>query len=94
MHADSYGNLHICQGISVGSLFNSSLAEICDTYDPDLHPVAGPLLQGGPAELVRRYGLDHEEDYADACHLCYLARQALRGRFPEILGPDQAYGVI
>ncbi len=26
--------------------------------------------------------------------MCYEARRALRGRFPEILKPDQMYGVI
>jgi hypothetical protein len=55
--------------------------------------VIGPLLAGGPAELVRRYDLPREECYADACHLCYEARRALRDRFPEILTPDQMYGV-
>ena len=44
-------------------------------------------------ELVLRYGLDHKKHYADACHACYDARLALRARFPEILAPDQMYGV-
>jgi hypothetical protein len=38
--------------------------------------------------------VSHEESYADACHLCYQARCALRARFPEILTPDQMYGVF
>jgi hypothetical protein len=42
---------------------------------------------------VRRYELRHEETYADACHLCYESRKALRAQFPAILGPDQMYGV-
>ena len=93
VHVDPFGNVHLCQGISLGNLFHTPLKEICRTYDPDLHPIAGPLLAGGPAELVRRYELPHEDDYADACHLCYEARRALRGRFAEILAPDQMYGV-
>jgi hypothetical protein len=92
LHVDPFGHLHICQGISVGNLFQRPLKEICETYDPDSHPITGPLLAGGPAELVRRYGLPHQEGYADACHLCYESRQALRERFPEILVPDQMYG--
>lgn len=92
VHADPFGNLHICKGISVGNLFHTPLREICETHDPDSHPITGPLLEGGPVELVRRYGLDHDASYADACHLCCEARSALRGRFPEILGPDQMYG--
>jgi MoaA/NifB/PqqE/SkfB family radical SAM enzyme len=94
VHVDPYGNLHICQGISLGNLFNTPLSEICDTYDPKSHPITGPLLEGGPVELVRRYELPHEERYADACHLCCEACRALRERFPEILMPDQMYGVV
>jgi MoaA/NifB/PqqE/SkfB family radical SAM enzyme len=94
VHVDPYGNLHICQGISLGNLFNTPLSEICDTYDPKSHPITGPLLEGGPVELVRRYELPHEERYADACHLCCEACRALRERFPEILMPDQMYGVF
>ncbi len=93
VHLDFLGNVHICQGISLGNIFRTSLKEICETYDPDSHPITGPLLKGGPAELVRSYGLSHAEDYADACHLCDEARRTLRGRFPEILRPDQMYGV-
>jgi MoaA/NifB/PqqE/SkfB family radical SAM enzyme len=94
LHVDPFGNLHTCQGISIGNLFHRPLGEICETYDPELHPITSPLLEGGPMELVRRYELPHEATYADACHLCYAARQALRARFPEALTPDQMYGVM
>jgi MoaA/NifB/PqqE/SkfB family radical SAM enzyme len=93
VHVDSLGNLHICQGISLGNIFQTSLKEVCQSYDPDSHPITGPLLDGGPAELVKRYGLSHEEAYADACHLCCVSCRDLRGRFPDILLPDQMYGV-
>jgi hypothetical protein len=88
------GNLHICQGISLGNLFQTTLVEICESYDPAEHPIAAPLLDGGPAELARRYQVSHETEYADACHLCYETRKTLRARFPEILTPDQMYGVM
>ena len=94
VHVDPLGNLHLCQGLSLGNLFQRPLAEICASYQPEAHPVAGPLLAGGPAELVRRYGLPHAERYADACHLCDAARRGLRAQFPEILTPDQMYGVM
>ena len=94
VHVDSFGNVHICQGISLGNLHQVSLKEICASYRPGDHPITGPLVSGGPAELVRRYGLPREEDYVDACNLCYSARVALRARFPEVLGPDQIYGVF
>ncbi len=93
VHVDPFGNLHLCQGISLGNLFETPLKAICESYDPDAHPIAGPLLAGGPAELVRRCQPPHEAAYADACHLCYEARLALRPRFPDILLPDQMYGV-
>lgn len=93
VHVDPFGNLHVCQGISLGNMFRTPLREICETYDPDTHPITCALLAGGPAELVRRYGVPHAEGYADACHLCYEARRALRARFPEILTPEQMYGV-
>jgi len=94
LHVDPFGNLHICQGISVGNLFDRPLGDICRVYNPEAHPITGPLLEGGPVELVRRYELPHEATYADACHLCYAARQALRARFPQTLTPDQMYGVM
>jgi MoaA/NifB/PqqE/SkfB family radical SAM enzyme len=94
IHIDPLGHIHICQGISLGNLFQTTLAEICASYDPKSHPITGPLLAGGPAELVRRYEVEREDSYVDACHLCYKARLKLRGRFPEILAPDQMYGVL
>jgi len=92
VHVDAFGNLHICQGISIGNMLERPLTEIMDDYDAGAHPIVGPLLAGGPAEIVRRYGLSHEEGYADHCHLCYKARCALRERFPDELTPDQMYG--
>jgi hypothetical protein len=93
VHLDPLGYLHICQGISIGNIYQSSLVEICAQYDPEAHPIVAPLLAGGPTELVKRYALPHEAGYADACHLCYSTRSALRLRFPEVLLPDQMYGV-
>jgi hypothetical protein len=94
VHVDPPGNVHICQGVVVGNLFRTPLREIAAGYAPDRHPIVGPLLAGGPAELARRYQLPVREGYADACHLCYALRLALRDRFPEELAPDQVYGVF
>jgi hypothetical protein len=52
------------------------------------------ILKGGPAELVRTYHVDHEEAYVDECHLCYSTRLKLRKMFPEILAPNQMYGIF
>jgi len=97
LHIDPLGNAHICQGISLGNLFRQPLPEIIRASDDAVadgaHPILSPLIAGGPAALVERHGLSHEDGYADACHLCYEARLALRDRFPDILTPDQMYGV-
>ncbi len=92
VHVDPFGNLHVCQGISIGNLLQRSLSEIMRDFDADAHPIVGALLAGGPAEIVRRYDVPHEEGYADHCHLCYVVRRQLRDRFPDILTPDQMYG--
>ena len=70
------------------------LQELVATYNPEAHPIIGPLLEGGPAALVRRNDLPHEDAYIDACHLCYTARDQLRGRFPEFLAPATVYGEL
>jgi hypothetical protein len=93
IHVDPYGNLHICQGISLGNLRRATLRELCARYDPEAHPITGPLLAGGPAELARRYQAPRGQAYADACHLCDHTRRSLRPRFPESLMPDEMYGV-
>jgi hypothetical protein len=93
VHVDPFGNLHLCQGLAIGNLFRTPLCDICATYDPEAHPVVGPLLRGGPAGLLQHYGLAHRTTYADACHACYEARLALRERFPDVLVPDGMYGV-
>jgi hypothetical protein len=92
VHVDAYGNLHICQGISIGNVLERRLIEIVRGYKPDAHPVIGPLLAGGPVALVKRYQLPHEPACADACHLCYLSRCKLKDRFSDVLTPDQMYG--
>ena len=91
VHVDPFGHMHICQGISIGNLLERPLTEIVADFCADEHPILGPLLDGGPAEIVRRYGLTHEDGYADHCHLCYESRRALRARFPDVLTPDQMY---
>jgi hypothetical protein len=94
LHVDPFGYLHLCQGMVIGNMFVRPLKEILSNFDPYSHPIAGPLLEGGPRQLVETYSLDHEAEYVDACHLCYTARQTLRQQFPLLLGPDQMYGSV
>jgi len=93
VHVDPFGNVHICQGISLGNVFETPLTTICRDYDPNRHPIVGPLLAGGPAGLARTDEVEHDVAHADACHLCDSVRQRLRERFPGVLGPDQMYGI-
>lgn len=93
VHLDSYGNVHLCQGLSMGNMWKTPLSVMVKDYDADSHPICGPLARGGPALLARECGVDHDDEYVDACHFCYLVRQALMDRFPEYLAPKQVYGL-
>jgi hypothetical protein len=92
VHIDPFGYVHVCQGIALGNMKATPLSQLLADFDPQRHPICAPLLVGGPAELVRRYGVEHEKGYVDECHLCYSARLRLRRRFPDFLSPDQVYG--
>ena len=92
VHVDPYGYVHVCQGLTLGSVEEIPLTEMSPAYDPDTHPIIAPLLIGGPAELTRRTGFQPEAVYADACHLCYSARSYLRAQYPDLLAPPQVYG--
>ena len=93
VHVDSFGNVHICQGLSMGNMWKTPLSELVKNYEPEKHPICGPLLKGGPAQLARKYSVDHDKDYVDECHFCYLTRLALIEKFPEYLTPKQCYGL-
>ena len=92
VHIDSFGNVHLCQGLCIGNCWQTPLTDIIANYDPHRHPVCGPLLKGGPSALVRQHGVGHDDRYVDECHLCYLTRRQLLDRFPGCLGPRQVYG--
>lgn len=94
VHLDPFGNIHVCQGLVIGNINRRPLARIAAEYDPQDHPIVGPLLQGGPRELARRFGFEPAASYGDACHLCYSVRDWLRERFPEQLTPPGMYGRI
>jgi hypothetical protein len=93
VHLDPYGNVHICQGLSMGNAWETPLSELVNNYDAASHPICGPLVKGGPALLAREYEVEHEDEYVDACHFCYSVRKALIERFPQYLAPPQVYGL-
>ena len=93
VHVDSYGHVHLCQGLSMGNMWEMSLSTMVKDYKADLHPICGPLVAGGPALLAKEYNVENEEEYVDECHFCYLLRLALIDRFPQYLAPGQVYGL-
>jgi hypothetical protein len=93
LHIDPGGELHICQGISIGNLNRIPMNDIFENFDIASHPILQALIDGGPAEVARRFATVTNANYVDACHLCYEIRENLRGQFPEALLPDQMYGV-
>ena len=93
VHLDAYGNIHLCQGLSMGNMWDAPLSKIVKQYNADSHPICRPLVNGGPARLVKEYNVQHEDEYVDACHMCYLVRRALLDRFPQYLAPRSVYGL-
>ena len=93
IHLDPYGNVHLCQGLSMGNMWETSLSMLVKNYNADSHPICGPLIRGGPALLAKKYNVEHEDNYVDGCHFCYLVRLALLNKFPEYLAPRQIYGL-
>jgi hypothetical protein len=93
VHLDAYGNVHLCQGLSMGNMWDVPLSEIIKRYDADSHPICKRLVNGGPARLAKKYDVPHEAKYVDACHMCYLVRRALIDRFPQYLAPRSVYGL-
>lgn len=93
VHLDPYGNVHLCQGLSMGNMWETPLTMLVKDYKADLHPICGPLVRGGPALLAKKYNVEHDDEYIDACHFCYLVRLALIDRFPQYLAPKQVYGL-
>ena len=93
VHVDGLGTVHLCQGLSLGDWQRTPLSELVARYDPQAHPIVGPLVRGGPAELARTFGVGQGVDYVDECHLCYVVRRALVDRFPGYLAPRLVYGM-
>jgi hypothetical protein len=93
VHLDPYGHIQICQGISIGNVWDIPLADLLATYRPLEHPICGPLVSGGPAELATSLGFELGSEYVDECHLCFETRRAHLEWFPAELAPVQVYGV-
>ena len=93
VHVDCFGNVQVCQGISLGNMWSTPLSELVFKYDAQIHPICGPILRGGPAGLAKAVGVMPEAGYIDECHLCYVTRRAIIDQYPDYLFPTQAYGL-
>ena len=93
VHIDSFGNVQVCQGISLGNMWQKPLSQIVKEYDATIHPICGPLISGGPSELAQAYDVKLDDTFIDECHYCYTVRRTLTKRFPEYLTPLQVYGI-
>lgn len=93
VHIDAFGNVHLCQGLSLGNMWKVPLSELIINYDYKSHPICSSLVQGGPAQLVKDYKLILKDKYVDECHLCYRCRLGLTDKYPQFLSPKQVYGL-
>lgn len=93
VHVDCYGHVQLCQGLSMGNMWQHPLSTLALAYQVDSHPICGPLSKGGPTLLAKQYDVEIEDEYVDECHFCYLIRRALVDRFPEYLAPRQVYDI-
>ncbi len=92
VHVDAHGEVQICQGISMGNMWRQPLSEIIRNYDPESHPICGPLADGGPAKLAELSKTLEKKEFADECHLCFELRRSLLDDYPDVLAPRQVYG--
>ena len=93
VHVDCYGNIHICQGISIGNFWEKPLSEIMAEYDAEKNPICGPLERNGPAGLIEELDLNPNDEYVDECQACFFLRRELIDQYPGVLAPRQVYGL-
>jgi hypothetical protein len=94
---DPYGNLNKECGIVIGNATRHSVEAILRGFDAVKHPILSELIRSGPLGLARlalAEGYPMREHYADKCHLCQEAREALRKKYPDLLQPGQQYGEV
>ena len=93
VHVDAFGTVHLCQGLSMGNMWDVPLSEMVANWDAMAHPICGPLVRGGPAALAKEHKVEHENTYVDACHCCSALCLKLIDQFPDVLTPKQVYGL-
>jgi len=93
VHVDSYGNVHLCQGISMGNMWETPLSKLVKNYNYLNNPICKAIAEGGPAKMAVDLKVELEKGYIDACHLCFEVRKKVIEKYPDILAPKQVYGI-
>lgn len=93
LHLDPFGNLHLCQGLVMGNIRQTPLAQILSEYSANAHPICKKLVAGGPLQLACKTDFPTAGEYIEECHFCYDIRRSLLDRYPEFLTPKQVYGL-
>jgi hypothetical protein len=91
---DSYGEVTLCPGISIGNTRRLPLPMILATYSAKRHMIIRELSTIGPeglAEKLGQIGYKRQSNYVSACHLCYDLREFARSIYPSELGPSPCY---
>jgi hypothetical protein len=94
---DSYGEVTLCPGISIGNVRRLTLPVILSAYSMKKHRIIRELSTIGPeglAEKIKQIGYKRQSNYVTACHLCYDLRKFLRSIYPSELGPSPCYNEL
>ena len=94
VHVDSYGNIHICQGISIGNFWEKPLSEIMAEYHPDKHPICGPLGRKGPAGLIEELELELKQNTSMNATPVIIVRRGLIGCLSRRADTQTSYGIF
>lgn len=92
MYIDTYGYVQICPGIAIGNAWERPLHRIIEEFNPNGHPVIGPLFNAGPVGLIQVSGVQPDNEYVEPCHSCYSTRRKLIERYPHLIAPRNVYG--
>ncbi len=93
VHIDPFGNVFLCQGISLGNINQIPLSDLIHQYNLESHPIFNFIEKGGPARLAEEYGIQEDQSFVDDCHLCFTVRKNLLTKYPVYLSPKYVYGI-
>ena len=97
IHVDPYDNIQTNCGVILGDANVTPPAKLMAAGPERANWVVELLARDGPFGLVelaeRRHGFVPPETARSKCDLCYTVRKHLRAFYPDLLGPEEVYGV-